>query len=203
MRTDTVRKVAYIGFCVFTSISVVVLFGWDQRNGEIAECWKFSEALISIKTCAKWGGYQYAIRKETSLGPHNMTRYLVPPRKYSPYTVCTISVATRKCAPHTWPLGCRLWELRGRAPQKTCWLCVDRLLAFSWPTVGGFRNLPLVFTKLLASRRARKSHLTKLKQKIDDATKGNHRYYWDCSTRFLRRSALTEEANPLRNLVAK
>lgn len=38
MRTDTARKVAYIGFCVFTSISVVVLFGWDQRNGEIAEC---------------------------------------------------------------------------------------------------------------------------------------------------------------------
>lgn len=56
MRTDTARKVAYIGFCVFTGISVVVvLFGWEQKNREIAECWKFSEALISIKTCAKWG----------------------------------------------------------------------------------------------------------------------------------------------------
>lgn len=76
-------------------------------------------------------GYQYAIRKETSLGPHNMTRYLVPPRKYSPYTVCTGSAATGKCAPHAWPLGCCLWELRGRAPQKSCWLCVDRFLASS------------------------------------------------------------------------
>ena len=76
------EKLHTFGFCVFISISVVVaLFGWDQRNRKIAECWKFSEAVISIKTCAKWGGYQYAIRKETSLGPHDMTRYLVPPEE--------------------------------------------------------------------------------------------------------------------------
>ena len=107
---QTLREKLHTLVSVFLRAFLLLLFCLGgSRKTEIAECWKFSEALISIKTCAKWGGYQYAIRKETSLGPHNMTRYLVPPRKYSPYIVCTVSAATEKCAPQAWPLDCRLW----------------------------------------------------------------------------------------------